>query len=80
MKVGRNLYLENCTNLTSLPEGLKVYGKLDLRNCTSLKSLPKGLEVYNNLVIHNSGLAKLSDKELREMVKPGFLKGDIYRG
>jgi hypothetical protein len=37
------------------------------------------LEVYGNLAIHESGLAKFSDKELRDMVKPGFIGGEIER-
>jgi hypothetical protein len=37
------------------------------------------LEVYGNLAIHDSGLAKFSDEQLREMVKPGFIGGEIER-
>jgi hypothetical protein len=37
------------------------------------------LEVYGNLAIHESGLAKFSDDELRKMVKPGFIGGEIER-
>jgi hypothetical protein len=51
---------------------------LDLEN-TSITSLPKGLKVWDSLYIADSPLAKLSDEELREMVKPGFIKGRIYR-
>jgi hypothetical protein len=31
------------------------------------------------LRIYNTTLVKLSDEELREMVKSGFIKGRIYR-
>ena len=64
--------------ITSLPEGLKVGGALDLR-FTKVTSLPKGLEVDTFLVVSNTKLTKYSDEELREMVKPGFIKGRIIR-
>ncbi len=79
LKVAGLLELSGCTSLTSLPEGLEVRGIwLDLEN-TSITSLPKGLKVWDSLYIAESPLAKLSDEELREMVKPGFIKGRIYR-
>jgi hypothetical protein len=31
------------------------------------------------LYINSTPLAKLSDDDLRQMVKPGFIKGIIYR-
>jgi len=37
------------SNITSLPEGLKVDGSLSLNNCYDLTSLPKNLEVTGNL-------------------------------
>jgi hypothetical protein len=52
-KVRGTLDLDNCKNLTSLPDGLYVRGNLYLENCKSLKSLPDGLEVegpYLNLI------------------------------
>jgi len=58
LEVGRDLYLENCTSLTSLPKGLKVRGIL---------------------IISGSPLVKFSDEELRNMVKPGFIKEQIIR-
>jgi len=73
-----NLYLYNCTSLTSLPEGLKVI-TLQLEGCTSLTLLPKGLKVLGPLIIRYTPLKKLSDDELNEMIKPGFIKGKIYR-
>jgi hypothetical protein len=73
-----NLYLYGCTNLTSLPEGLKV-STLQLEGCTNLTLLPKGLKVLGPLIIRHTPLKKLSDDELKEMIKPGFIKGKIYR-
>jgi hypothetical protein len=73
-----NLYLYSCTSLTSLPEGLKVI-TLQLEGCTSLTLLPKGLKVLGPLIIRYTPLKKLSDAELKEMIKPGFIKGKIYR-
>ena len=78
LDVGGNLYLYGCTNLTSLPEGLKV-STLQLEGCTSLTLLPKGLKVLGPLIIRYTPLKKLSDAELKEMIKPGFIKGKIYR-
>ena len=71
MKVGGDLELYD-TELTSLPEGLKVGGHLDLRQ-TNITSLPKGLEVRGYLYTYGTNLAKYTDDELREMVKPGFI-------
>ena len=65
------------SKLASLPEGLKVRGYLDLR-CSSIESLPKGLKV-GDLHIWDTSLTKYTDDELREMVKPGFIKGKIFR-
>jgi hypothetical protein len=77
LKVRHSLFLEN-TTITSLLEGLKVGYNLYLYN-SGIKLLPKGLEVGKDLFIGNTLLAKLSDDELREMIKPGFIKGEIRR-
>jgi len=79
LKVGESLLLNNCTNLTLLPEGLQVGGYLDLQNCTGLTLLPKGMEVGENLYIRKTLLKNYSDEELREMIKPGFIEGEIIR-
>ena len=78
LKVGGFLYLFMCKHLTSLPEGLKVGGILSL-NHSSVTSLPKGLEVGDDLQIEGTALTKYSDEQLREMIDPGFIKGDIIR-
>ena len=79
LNVKGNLKLAN-TEITSLPEGLKVGGYLDLSKCKSLTSLPKGLKVDNNLHIKKTPLEKFSDDELLDMIKPdGFIKGEIKR-
>ena len=77
LKVGDNLYLQR-SKITSLPKGLEVGGDLILVD-TLMTSLPKGLEVGDNLYIRNTKLKKHTDEELREMVKPGFIGGKIYR-
>ena len=64
--------------ITSLPEGLKVRFWLDLRN-TKINSLPKGLKVGGSLFIKQTALLEYTDEELREMIKPGFIKGKIFR-
>jgi hypothetical protein len=66
------------TFIESLPEGLKVGGHLDLIG-TGIKFLPKGLEVGRNLYIDDSPLIKYSDNQLREMIRPGFIKGKIFK-
>jgi len=65
------------SKLASLPEGLKVRGYLDLRY-SSIESLPKGLKV-RDLHIWDTSLTKYTDEELREMIKPGFIKGKVIR-
>ena len=61
-----------------LPKGLKVGNHLSLIG-PSITSLPKGLEVLGWLFITDTGLGIYSDEELREMIKPGFIKGEIIR-
>jgi len=63
---------------TSLPEGLKVGGNLDL-SYSNITSLPEGLKVGDNLYIFRSPLKEYTSDELREMIKPGFIKGIIFR-
>ena len=79
LEVGGHLYLYD-SKIESLPEGLKVRWDLTLNYCKNLTSLPKGLQVGSNLYIVNTPLTKYSDDELREMVKPGFIKKKIFRG
>jgi len=38
------------------------------------------LKVGGILYIDESPLKEYTDDELREMIKPGFIEGDIYRG
>jgi hypothetical protein len=77
LKVGDSLNLAR-TNITSLPEGFKVGGVLNLAR-TNITSLPKGLKVGGYMIINNTPLEKYTDDELREMIKPGFIKRKIYR-
>ena len=76
LKVGRYLDL-SYSEIKSLPEGLEVSGELNLTD-TELTSLPKGLKVGGNLDTTYTPLAKYTYDELIEMIKPGFIKGEIY--
>ena len=78
LEVGGDLNL-NDTKIKSLPKGLKVGGNLYLTYCGKLTSLPEGLKVGGDLYIHATPLTKYLDDDLRQMVKPGFIKGIIYR-
>ena len=77
LKVSGFLSLRN-TNITSLPKDLKVGGYLDLGG-TKIASLPKGLKIGTHLFILDTALLEYTNNELREMIKPGFIKGDIIR-
>jgi hypothetical protein len=66
------------TGIRELPEGLIVGRDLELPYL-SMTSLPKGLKVYRNIYINSSKLRDFSNEELREMIKPGFIKGEIIR-
>ena len=76
LKVGGHLWLAE-TNITSLPEGLEVVSSLDL-SFSKITSLPKGLEVNGDLDLTGTPLADdYNQDELREMVYPGFIHGEI---
>jgi hypothetical protein len=78
LKVGGNLDLDGCYIFKSLPKGLEIGGYLSLTH-SDIKSLPEGLKVGGNLIITDTPLAKLSDDELIEMIKPGFIEGEIFK-
>ena len=77
LKVGGSLSLI-FASIESLPEGLKVGSNLYLQH-SKITSLPEGLEVGDNIYISSSKLKNHTNDELREMVKPGFIKGKIHR-
>ena len=85
MSLPDNLYIRGilglvrCANLTSLPEGLKVGGDLNLHMSKNITSLPKGLKVGGDIIIKRTLLEDYTNEELREMIKPGFIKGVIFR-
>ena len=79
LKVRGNLFVEYCSKLTSLPEGLEVGIDLYLMETRNITLLPKGLKVHGDLYITDTALEVYTDKQLREMIKPGFIKGKIYR-
>jgi hypothetical protein len=66
------------SNITSLPKGLEVKGGLSLYE-SEITSLPEGLKVHGDLFIADTKLEAYTDEELKEMVKPGYVKGDIIR-
>ena len=66
------------THITSLPKGLEVGGELDI-SYTGITLLPEGLKIGGWLYIVDTKLTKYTDKELREMIYPGFIKGEIKR-
>ena len=67
------------SNIKSLPEGLEVVDNLFLHR-SKIKSLPKGLKVWGDIIINKTKLIHYySNEELREMIKPGFIKGEIFR-
>ena len=65
IKDGRPYYrgyldLENCTGITSLPEGLTVGGYISLGG-TGITSLPKGLTVGDTLYLRGTGITSLPE-------------------
>jgi len=78
LKVVGDLNL-NHSDIESLPEGLEVGGSLRLIESWSLTSLPKGLYVGGNLHIQRSNFTNFSDDEIRDMIKPGFIEGEIFK-
>jgi hypothetical protein len=78
LNVEGNLDLRYCTDLTSLPKNLKVGGYLNLYN-TKITSLPEGLYLDGNLYIGWTELEKYTDKQIKDMIEPGFIKGSIIR-
>jgi len=45
LKIDSRILLDNCQNLTELPEGFTA-GSISLRNCNSLRALPEGLSTW----------------------------------
>jgi len=78
LDVKGSIFLDHCHKLKSLPQGFEVRGNLTLYN-SAIESIPEGLEVDGTLNIRYTNLEKYTDDELREMVKPGFIKGEILR-
>jgi hypothetical protein len=66
------------SNITSLPKGLEVKGGLSLYE-SEIISLPEGLKVHGDLFIADTKLEAYTDEELREMIKPGVIRGRIIR-
>lgn len=79
LEFGGSLSLKNCINFKFLPENLEVRGFLTLWGCKNIESLPKGLKVNGDLNIVESSLLKYTDDEIKKMIKPGFITGEIFR-
>ena len=69
----------NRSEITSLPRGLIVGGDLNLHMCKNITSLPEGLKVGGDIIIRRTLLEDYTNEEIREMIKPGFIKGEIFR-
>jgi hypothetical protein len=78
LDVKGSIFLNHCHKLKSLPQGFEVRGNLRLFG-SKITFLPEGLKVEGWLDIIDTNLEKYTDDELREMVKPGFIKGEIIR-
>ena len=64
-------------NIPLKKEELNVKGDLNLAH-SNITSLPKGLKVGGDLLIEGTFLTEYTRNELREMIKPGFIKGEMY--
>lgn len=60
IRIGGNIYLSNCKNLKSLPDGLVVNGDLDLSE-SGLTELPDKLIVGGNIDIRSTPIQELPD-------------------
>jgi hypothetical protein len=78
LEVGDSLDL-SYSDIRTLPEGLEVGGSLWLIGCWLITSLPKGLHIGGDLYIFRTNFRNLSNDEIRDMIKPGFIGGGIYR-
>ena len=78
LEVGATLDL-SYSDIRTLPEGLEVGDSLWLIGCWLITSLPKGLHVGGDLYIFRTNFRNLSNDEIRDMIKPGFIGGGIYR-
>ena len=78
LEVGDSLDL-SYSDIRTLPEGLEVGGSLWLIGCWLITSLPKGLHVGGDLYIFRTNFRNLSNDEIRDMIKPGFIEGKIER-
>jgi hypothetical protein len=78
LKIEGDLDLDNSA-IETLPEGLEVGNDLYLRESPNITSLPKRLKVHRDLYIADTELEEYTNEQLRDMIKPGFIRGNIYR-
>ncbi len=75
------LSLNNCNQITELPDGLHVDQSLMIIG-TSIEELPNNLYVGDDIYINNTPLErKYTDEQIYEMIKlrGGEIIGEIYR-
>ena len=79
--VGGDLWLNNCKQLTELPDNLYVVNNLTL-SYTNISEIPNNLYVGTHLFIYDTPLAEnYSVDEIRKMItsKGGKIIGKIFR-
>jgi len=73
------LFWKHKNNIPLTYEELNIEGNLDLSD-TNITSLPKGLKVGGNLELTGITLGEdYDDDGLRQMIRPGFINGEIFR-
>lgn len=58
LRVGKNMFLDSCKNLHTLPEGLTVFGNLDLSE-SGIRELPDRCVIAGNLNITSTAITEL---------------------
>lgn len=61
INIGKNLMINHCHELTTLPVNLKIPGTLSITNSSKLKGLPTGLYVGNILNLYGTSVTHLPD-------------------
>ena len=59
--IDSTLNLQNCQNLTHLPDNLEIKYYLHLGGCKNIRFLPKGLKVHGNLFMSWTNIEYLPD-------------------
>ena len=72
----KGFLLASSFRIHTLPEGLEVGEWMNIEY-TKITTLPPDLKVEANVVVEGSPLAKKSEKQIRAMLKTGYIKGQI---